>query len=206
MKRKIGIVLILILQLAFLCFTTYIAYFSYAIFVAAIGIDRGLMVANEILVDNLLFVLPTSIVVIVCNYLIIKKLIANSAPWKSSLLFTLACLVIFSPFLISARHSFIKYQIETTRLYHYLEENSIVKIEIVTAGITINVSDVSGLIQDLLSAKYIQGPRKYAKKEVIIITRKSGKTENIITNGQLFYYRNKYFIADSNVVDKYIGY
>lgn len=181
------------------------AILSYGIIVAPLGKDRGLEVANLTTNDILIKLSIISIVVLLINYFLIRKIIVNKRPFLTSLTVTVIGIIVFIPFFLSARQSFLDYQNGTTQLQHYLDGQTITEAQIITRTDTIQVEQLEDFIRDIGFAKYERGPWKYAKTTKLMFKRTDGSKDSIFTNGQMFgAYKGKYFSTDQNVIDKYI--
>ena len=181
------------------------AILSYGIIVAPLGQDRGLEIANLTTNDILVKLTVISIAVLLVNYFLTKKMIANKKPFFLSLTITVIGIIVFIPFFLSARQSFLDYQNETTQLQHYLDRQTITEAQIITHTDTIQVEQLGDFITDIGFAKYKRGPWKYAKTIKLIFKRTDGSKDSLFTNGQLFgAYKGKYFSTDQNVIDKYM--
>lgn len=181
------------------------AILSYGIIVAPLGQGRGLEIANLTANDILVKLTVVSMVVLLINYFLTKKIIANKKPFLTGLIATVIGIIIFIPFFIFARQSFLEYQNGTTQLQHYLDRQTITEAQIVTHTDTIQVEQLDNFIKDIGFAKYKRGPWKYAKKIKLMFKRTDGSKDSIFTNGQMFgAYKEKYFSTDQNVIDKYL--
>lgn len=204
MKRKIGVGLAIFLNLALVYGIIKGVILSYGLIVLPLGQDGGLKKANIITNDLLIKLIFVSILVLLVNYFLDKKMIESKKPFFMSLVITIIGIIIFIPFLVSARQSFLDYQNSTTQLYHYLDKRKIVEVQIITQTDTVQVKLLGDFINDIGYAKYKRGAWKYAKKIKIIFKQTDGNVGYITTNGQLFQYKDKYFFTDKNVIDKYL--
>lgn len=206
MKRKTGIALFIILNLAFIAVIIQAVALSYGVIVAPLGQERGLEVAGQITNAIVMRLSIFSVVMLLVNYFLIVKMIAGKKPFLTSMLSTAVGIIIFIPFFISARQSFIDYQNGTTMLYHYLEQQTISEASIITLTDTIKVKQRDNFIRDIALAKYKRGLWKYAKTMKIIFKRTDGSKDSLFTNGQMFgAYKGKYFFTDGNIMDKYLA-
>jgi hypothetical protein len=206
MRRKIGIGLLIILNLTFIYVIIMGAILSFGLIVAPLGQDRGLEIANLTTNDILIKLTIISIIVLLINYFLAKKMIVNKRPFLISLTITLIGIVVFVPFFLSARQSFLDYQNGTTQLQHYLDGQTITETQIITQTDTIQVQQLDDFIQDIGFAKYKPGPWKYASKMKLVFKRTDGSKDSVFTNGQMFgAYKGKYFSTDQNVLDKYLA-
>ena len=205
MRRKIGIGLLIILNLTFIYVIIMGAILSYGIIVAPLGQDRGLEIANLTTNEILIKLSVISIVVLFINYFLTRKMIRNNRPFLTSLTVTVIGIIVFIPFLLSARQSFLDNQNGTTQLQHYLDRQTISEAQIITHTDTIQVEQLDDFIREIGFAKYKRGPWKYAKTIKLMFKRTDGSKDSIFTNGQMFgAYKGKYFSTDQNVIDKYI--
>jgi hypothetical protein len=205
MRRKIGIGLLIIINLTFIYVIIMGAILSYGLIVAPLGQDRGLEIANLTTNEILIKLSIVSMIVFLTNYFLTKKMIANKNPFLSSLTVTLIGIIVFIPFFLTARQSFLDYQNGTTQLQYYLDRQSITEFKIITHTGTIQVEQLDDFIRDIGFAKYKRGPWKYAKQIKLMFKRTDGSKDSIFTNGQMFgAYKGKYFSTDQNVIDKYL--
>jgi hypothetical protein len=114
MKQKIGIGLLIILNLTFIYVIVMGAMVRFALIVAPLGQDKGLEVASRTTNDILINLSIISVVVLLINYLLTKKLIRIKRPFFMSLAITFIGIIVFIPFFLSARQSFLNYQNGTT--------------------------------------------------------------------------------------------
>ena len=181
------------------------AILSYGLIVAPLGQDRGLEIANQTTNDIFIKLTIISMVMLLLNYFLIKKMIASKIPFFTSLTITMIGIIVFMPFFISARKSFLVYQNGTTQLRHYLNGQTITEAQIITHTDTIQVEKLDDFITNISFAKYKRGPWKYAKTVKLIFKRTDGSKDSMFTNGQMFgSYKGKYFSTEQNVVNKYI--
>gem|GEM_PF-3224381 len=205
MRRKIGIGLLIILNLTFIYLIIMGAGLTFGIIVAPLGQDRGLEVANLATRDILIKLAIVSVIALLVNYILTKKVIASRKPFLGSIAVTVIGIIVFIPFFLSARQSFLDYQNGTTQLQHYLDRQTITQAQIITQTDTIEVEQLEDFIRDIGYAKYKREPWKYAKKIKLMFKRTDGGKDSIFTNGQMFGpYKGKYFSTDQNVIDKYI--
>ena len=205
MKRRTGIGLLVILNLAFIYVIIFGASLRYALIVAELGQDRGREVAKLTTDDILTKVAVASFLVLLINYFLAKKLIESKKPLLISGTITLIGVVIFIPFLLSARQSFINYQDRTTKLLQYIGVKTIKESQIFTHTDTVHVKQLEDFIRDIGYAKQT-GPWKYGKEYKIMFERTDGSEDSIFTNGRIFGpYNGKYFSTDRNVVAKYLA-
>jgi hypothetical protein len=205
MRRKIGIGLLIILNLTFIYVIIMGAVLSYGLIVAPLGHEKGLEIASLTTNDILIKLTILSMTVLLINYFLTKKMIVNKKPFLTSLIVTLIGIIVFIPFFLSAKQSFLDYQDGTTQLQHYLDRQTITEAQIITHTSTIQVEQLDDFISDIGSAKYKRGPWKYAKKIKLIFKRIDGSKDSIFTNGQMFgAYKGKYFSTDQDVIDQYL--
>ena len=178
---------------------------TYGLIVSPMGQDRGLEIANMATNDILIKLTIVSMITFLLNYFLTKKMIVNKKPFLTSLTVTVIGVVVFIPFFLSARQSFLDYQNGTTQLQHYLERQTITEAQIITHTDTIQVTQLDDFIREIGYAKYKRGPWKYAKKIKLMFKLTDGSKDSIFTNGQMFgAYKGKYFSTDQNVIDKYL--
>jgi hypothetical protein len=205
MRRKIGIGLLIILNLTFIYVIIMGAVLSYGLIVAPLGHEKGLEIASLTTNDILIKLTILSMTVLLINYFLTKKMIVNKKPFLTSLIVTLIGIIVFIPFFLSAKQSFLDYQDGTTQLQHYLDRQTITEAQIIIHTSTIQVEQLDDFISDIGSAKYKRGSWKYAKKIKLIFKRIDGSKDSIFTNGQMFgAYKGKYFSTDQDVIDQYL--
>lgn len=206
MKRKIIIGLIIILNLTFVLTFIMIAIFGYGLIVAEVGIESGLEIAYQVSIKILIYLVVIGIIVTIANYFLFNKLKLNQKPILTSIFTTLAGIIIFTPFFLNAKQSFLNYQFNTTKLRHYLEYQEIEDAHIIFySKDTVKVDQLNDFIEDIGSAKYKQGSWKYIKTINIILKMKNGLTENIYTDGEIFgAYKGKFFYSDKDIIKKYM--
>ena len=206
MKRNIGIGLLIILNLTFIVMIIFEARLAFGLIVAELGQDRGLEVANLITNDILTKLAVASILVLLANYFLTKKIIECKNSFLISGTVTVIGVILFIPFLLSAKQSFLDYQDGTTKLQQYIDRQTIKESQIITHTDTVSVEQLDDFIRDIGYAKYKRGPWKYGKKYKIMFKRTDGSADSIFTNGQMFgAYKGKYFSTDRNVIDKYLA-
>ena len=125
MKQKIGIGLLIILNLTFIYVIVIGAMIRFGLIVAPLGQDKGLELAIRTTNDILINLTIISVAVLLINYFLTKKVIGIKRPFLMSLTITLIGIIVFIPFFLSARQSFLNYQNGTTQLHHYLDSRTI---------------------------------------------------------------------------------
>ncbi len=205
MRQKIGIGLLIIFNLTFIYIIIMGAFFSFGIIVAELGPIKALEAANLTTNDMLIKLTVLSAVVLLINYFLTKKMIAIKKPFLTSLMILLIGILVFIPFFLAARQSFLNYQNGTTKLQHYLDRQTISEAFIIKSMDTIQVEQLDNFIRDIGYAKYKPGPWKYAKKLKIIFNKTDGNKDSIFTNGQMFGpFKGKYFFSDKYVFENYL--
>jgi hypothetical protein len=181
------------------------AMMSFALIVVELGQDEGLEVANRTTTDILINVTIASFLLLLVNYFLTKKLLVSKRPFLISLTVTLIGIIVFIPFFLSARQSFLNYQNGTTQLQHYLDRQTIVKAQIISDSDTIQVKQLDNFLRDIGFAKNKVGPWKYEMKFKLVFKRTDGSIDSLFSNGQMFgVYKGKYFSTDQNVIHKYL--
>lgn len=182
------------------------AHLTFGIIVAPLGQDRGLEIANFTSINLVPKLALASITCLLINFLLTKRVVKTKKPFLISLAITIIGVVIFIPFFISIRQSFLNYQDSTTSLYHYLESKTISSVYIVQSTDTIQIENTRDFLRDIGSAKYKPGRWKYVKKMEIIIGRVDGKRDLLSTNGKILgEYKEKFFEVDENFLPKYLA-
>lgn len=205
MKRKIGIALLIVLNLIFLFLTIGFAISSYGIIVQSAGEARGLIIVNRTTIKIIIFVSIITISTVLINYVILKKLILNKKPLISSCIFTMTVVLIFIPFLLSERQSFIEFQKSSDLIGHYYDRFDITKAIIITSRDTIEIKNINEFTFKISGAQYKSGLWKYMKTMKIIYIYKNGNKDTIPTNGQIYGpFKGKYFVSEQNEIEKYL--
>jgi len=205
MRRKLGLGLLIILNLTFIYVIIMDAVLSYGLIVAPLGLEKGLKISSLTTNDILIKLTILSMTVLLTNYFLTKKMIVNKKPFLTSLIVTAIGIIVFIPFFLSAKQSFLDYQNGTTRLQHYLDRQTITEAQIITHSDTILVTQLDDFMSDIGYAKYKKGPWKYAKKIKLMFKRKDGSKDSIFTNGQMFgAYKGLYFSTNQNLINKYL--
>ena len=173
-ETKIGIGLLIILNLTFVYVIIIGAVLSFGLIVAPLGQERGIEIANQATNDILIKLTVLSIVVFLMNYFFSKIMIIRKNPFLTSLITTVLGLFIFIPFFLSANQSFLDYQNGITQLQHFLDGQSITEVQVITHSDTIRIEQLSVFITDIGSAKFKIGPWDYAKNMNLIFKRIDG--------------------------------
>lgn len=202
MKKKIGIGLIMLTNIAFLYLIIMMGILSFGLITAPLDIERGSEVLREVTSKDLYYLSIFSILNFLVTYIILLKLVENKYSIKISLIVTIIGIILFIPFFLSSRFSFINYIEGNTTLNKYIDEKNINEVRINNKQIT----DIDNFINDIGNAKYKKGVWKYAKKWKIILYYKNGTKDSLYSNGELFgAYKDKYFFMDENIIAKYIN-
>ena len=205
-KYIIGISLLIIINLIYIYLICIYPILSFGLVVAEIGEVQGKIIETKITRETISFVLLLSLVLFAMNYLIFKKLILS----KRNLLYTFVLIImgilIFIPFYLNSKKSFVDYQNGTTRLGHFIEKNEIENIKIINQNDTIIIKDKDVFLNEIGSAKYKRGIWKYGKKYKIIFEKNGIKKDSIFSNGIMFgEFKNKYFEVEKDVLEKYFN-
>lgn len=205
MKRKIGFFLILLINCFHVLLIIYAAVLSFGLIVAPLGEIQGEVSSTEVSKDLFKFILISSIIILVLNYFLFKKLIHSKRSVTFSFLFVFIAVIIFIPFYLSALKSFINYQNGTTQLSHFIDKESITGINIVYYGDTTIVNNLNPFLNEIGTTKYQRGIWKYQKKYKILIDRNNSVKDSIMCNGEIFGpYKGRYFYTNNNFIEKYI--
>lgn len=205
MKRGLGIGILIILNLTFIYVIIIGANLSFGFAEMPFGDQSGLKTLNYTTKIILIKLSPVAIAVLSINYILIKKMIGIRNPFLLSLTVTFIGIIVFVPFFLSARQSFINYQNGTKQLQDLLFKETIIEAHIITSRDTIKVEKLDDFLTDIGSAKYRRGIWKYAKKFKLMFKRSNGSIDSIFTNGQLFGgYKAKYFSTNTNIIEKYL--
>ena len=205
MKRKVGIGLLIILNLTFIYVIIIGGVMSFGLIVAYVGPEKGLEIANSITNDVLAKLTFLSTFVLIINYFLAKKMITNTRSAITSLAITAIGIIVFIPFFMSAKKSYLNYQKGADQLQLYIDRPTITKVQIITHPDAIQIEQLDDFISRIGRAKYKRGFWKYRKSVKLIFTRTDGRHDSIFTNGKLFGpYKNKYFETDDNVIEPYI--
>ena len=149
MKRKIGIGLLTILNLTFIYVIIMGTVLSFGLIVAPLGQVKGLEIANQTTNDILVKITVLSIVVFLTNYFLAKKMILRKKPFLTSLITTVIGIIVFIPFFLSAKQSFLDYQKGTTQLQHFLDRQTIIEAQVITQSDTIQIVQLDEFITDI---------------------------------------------------------
>jgi hypothetical protein len=96
------------------------AMMSFALIVAPLGHDKGFEVANRTTNDILINVSIASVLMLLVNYFLTKKMIGSKRPFLISFTIMLIGIIVFVPFFLSAKQSFLNYQNGTIQVQHGL--------------------------------------------------------------------------------------
>lgn len=181
-------------------------FLSFGLIVVHLGPENALKVANKTTFEILIWVFVLGLFASGLNYLIVKTLVVNKKPLCTSLLLTGICIILFLPILFWGRQKFITYHNGSMQLKNYLDTSSISEAQIITHSDTILVDQLNNFLEDIGSAKYNRGLLKYGKTFKLKFKFVDGSIDSISTNGEIFgEYQGRVFIADSNVIVKYLN-
>ena len=205
MRKKIGIGILFLLNISYTSFMIFGARLGFGLIVADLGQDLGKEVASQVTFETLMQFTVVALLVFLINYFLLKKMVLNSRPLIVSVIISFIGVIVFIPFLLSAKQSFINYQNGTTKLTHYLEKDKITEALIVFETDSVKVKQLDEFVREIGYAKYKRGIWKYNKKMRIILKRTDGNKDTIATNGLMFGpYKGKFFATKKNVVEKYL--
>ncbi|WP_396147874.1 hypothetical protein [Flavobacterium sp.] len=208
MKKKsiIGILLLIIINLIFIYLICIYPILSFGLVVAEIGEVQGKVIETKITRETILFVLLLSVFVLSINYLIFKKLILTKRNFLFSLALIIIGILIFFPFYLNSKKSFLDYQNGTTKLGHFIEKNEIENIIVIKQNDTIIIKAQDIFLNEIGRAKYKRGIWKYDKKYKIIFEKNGIKKDSILSNGIMFgAFKNKHFQVEKDVIKKYFN-
>jgi hypothetical protein len=208
MKKKniIGILLLIIINLIFIYLICFFPILSFGLVVAEIGEVQGKVIETKITRETILFVLLLSVFLLSINYLIFKKLILTKRNFLYSLTLIIIGILIFFPFYLNSKKSFLDYQNGTTKLGHFIEKNEIENIIVIKQNDTIIIKDQDIFLNEIGRAKYKRGIWKYGKKYKIIFEKNGIKKDSILSNGIMFgSFKNRYFEVEKDVIEKYFN-
>ncbi len=202
-RRKIGIGILLILNLVFVCLIVAVEHVSYHIITGNVGKIHATTFTQEITNEILKRVLYISAFFAAINYWILKTLIYSKRSFITTLILTFSGIVLFLPFLLTARQSFLKRQSQPDYFNHYYDRFAIKKAIIITSTDTIQIKELNEFT-DRLWADHV-GPLKYQKTIKLVFVNNNGTSDTIPTNGQIFGpFKGHYFKADENIIDDYL--
>lgn len=119
MKRKLSILFLVLLNLAYVYVSSVWIWLNFSLFVFAVGEEQGMIVAAQKTEEILLWLIPLSIGLFLVNYLVSRKLIVSKRPLIVSLLVTLMGVLIIAGVLLYQRQSYLEYQRKNTQGEHY---------------------------------------------------------------------------------------
>lgn len=202
MKQKIGIGLLILLNVGF----TYLLVIEARLYYGFISIPLGkeIKLTTFTSYDSTLIVGVTfwSIIAFLINYFLFKKMIMSKKSFLISFVITIIGVSISIPDSLSARESFHKSS--EIQLQNYLNKETINEVQIITNSDTIQVKEVNNFITDIGAVQYQRGIWKYAKKTKIMLRYTDGGLDSIYTTGRLFEYEGKYFLTDKDIIEKYL--
>lgn len=163
MRKKIGVGLLVILNLVYIYVVVIIPVLGFGLIVAELGIERGHEISNSMSKDIFTQVFAFSFIMILINYYLFRKLIHNNRPFLASLALTLIGVIVFIVYFLSSKNAFLAYQRDNTVLNHFLDTRKISNAQIITIKDTIEVLELEDLKKNLSCAKYKSGLWKYQK-------------------------------------------
>jgi hypothetical protein len=203
MKRKIGIIVIIVLNVAALLVMGGLTGATYGIITGSAGRIHAEAATNE--VTNEILVRLSYIVALVAalNYWILKTVVFNKKPFVTTFILLILYLIIYIPFLLFQKRAFFKRQSEPDYFNHYYDRFAIDKAIVITPTDTIEIKELNDFTWRLW-AKHT-GPIKYKKTMKLIFINNDGTSDTIPTNGQIFgSFKGNYFKADENIIDDYL--
>jgi hypothetical protein len=169
------------------------------------GIKHGQAIANEITRGTIIDIAILTAIVVAINYFSLKGLLKAHHPFLISCFIALISISIFVPFFLSARKSYLDFQLGNTDLTKYIDM-PIARVILCNAQDTVVIDDIERFLTNLKKAKLQRGFWKYLRNEKIIFYRTEGISDTIFTNGQMFgSYKGYWFAADTNILDKYFN-
>lgn len=206
MKRKIGILLLILVNSLIIWIIVLGIIFSFGIVVQSFDFVRGPEIVNYIVSTLLLKFTLVFTLSILLNYLIIKILINARKPIVKSLIIALFEVLIFFPILISNRNNFIKNQLVSTSLNKYLDIGAVVQTFVISQKDTICINKQKEFLSKIGEAKSKRGIWKFGKKKKIVFIYRNGMKDSIYTNGNIFgEYKKLWFFTDYNVIDQFLA-
>lgn len=205
-KNIIGILLLIIINLIFIYFICIYTIVSFGLIVAELGEIQGKVIETKITKETILFVSLLSLISVIFNYLILKKLVLTKRNLLYSLVLTFMGILIFTPFYLNSKRSFVDYQNGTTKLGNFIKKNDIENIKIINQNDTVNIKDKDIFLNEIGRAKYKRGIWKYGKKYKIIFEKNGIKKDSILSNGIMFgIFKGRYFEVEKDVLEKYFN-
>jgi hypothetical protein len=110
MRRKIGIGLLILLNLTFTWIISLRAVLAFGLIVLPLEREIALEITKSTTQEVLIEITVFSGIVFLINFLLFKKLVLNKKPFLTSLILTLIGIVVIISFFISARQSFLDFQ------------------------------------------------------------------------------------------------
>ena len=179
---------------------------SFGLIVAELGEIQGKVIETKITKETILFVSLLSLISVIFNYLILKKLVLTKRNLLYSLVLTFMGILIFTPFYLNSKRSFVDYQNGTTKLGNFIKKNDIENIKIINQNDTVNIKDKDIFLNEIGRAKYKRGIWKYGKKYKIIFEKNGIKKDSILSNGIMFgIFKGRYFEVEKDVLEKYFN-
>ncbi len=203
MKEKIGIALLILLNAGFIYLLVIVICFSYWLIVGNPGLKAVETAdsAAESIFNKAAFLSFTALLV---NYILFKFLLQSRKSIISSIVVTLIGLLICIPFYFTERWSFIDRKYSQVMLIDYLDSREVSKVQLLIREDTIPIDYCENFFHVIGTASYSQGMWKYQKSMKILIWKKDGIKDSILSNGDLFEFKGKFFKAEENLVEKYL--
>ena len=205
-RKIIGIILLTIINLIFIYLVCVYPILSFGLVVAELGEIQGKIMESKITNETILFISILSLISFSSNFLIFKKLIFTKQNLLYSFILTFLGVLIFVPFYLNSKKSFVDYQNGTTKLWNFIEKSKIESIKVINENDTIKIINNEIFLNEIGRAKYKKGIWKYGKKYKIIFEKNGLKKDSILSNGIMFgAFKNKYFEVEKDVIEKYFN-
>ena len=205
MKEKIGIALLILLNAGFIYLLVFTAYFSHG-FTNGAGTLRAVEIANHVAERIFRIAGFLSFIALVINYILFRFLLRSGRPIIGSIIVTLIGILVFTPFFLSERSSFIEKRYSQIVLSDYIKCKEVSKVDLFIMEDTIAIDYCADFFQVIGTAPYSPGIWKYSGQSMkIMIWKTNGTKDSILTNGELFELSDrKFFKADENLIEKYL--
>lgn len=118
MKRALGVFLLAAINLTFLLLIIFIGYFGFAIIVTDFDLQRALFVVKGVDKEVALKVIVLTLVVLLLNDPVLRFLVKVKNPIRWNLSVTILATLLFIPFYLSFRNSFLEYHRQQTPYLH----------------------------------------------------------------------------------------
>lgn len=206
MKEKIGIALLILLNAGFIYLLVFTAYFSYG-FTNGAGTLRAVEIANHVAERIFRIAGFLSVIALAINYILFRFLLRSGKPIIGSIIVTLIGILVFTPFFLSERSSFIEKRYSQVVLSDYINCKEVSKVDLSIMNDTIAIDYCEDFFHVIGRASYSPGMWKYGKSMKITIWKTTGTKDSILCSGdgRLFELSDgKFFRSEENLIEKYL--